>query len=104
MSPNQILRYSDAAGYKRSEFVTVLEATPAQVREFSCLANQVLAAESEDAIRPMPTDTASKWFALLANGRYMKLPNGKSSWELQDQLKAWIAAPMQEQIRNAYKR
>src|SRR3954462_576354 len=47
LSDNQLLRYTDAAGYRRAEFVTVIGAAPAQVREFSCMANQLLGNESE---------------------------------------------------------
>src|SRR5437667_3242972 len=76
LSPNQRLRYTDAAGYRRAEFVTVAGATPAQVREFGCLANKLLAAETESTPRPAPADTMSKSFTLLHRGKSLDLGKG----------------------------
>ena len=101
LSPNQLLRHTDAAGYRRAEFVTVAEATPAQVREFSCLANKLLAAETENGPRPTPTDTLTKSFSLLYQGRTLDLGEGRRRWEIEGELERFLTQPLQEMILRA---
>jgi hypothetical protein len=101
LSANQLLRYTDAAGYRRAEFVTVIEATPVQVREFSCLANKLLASESEKAPRPTPADTMTKSFSLLHEGKSLDLGEGRKRWEIQGELERFISQPLQELIMQA---
>jgi hypothetical protein len=101
LSANQLLRYTDAAGYRRAEFVTVLEATPVQVREFACLANKLLASEAEKAPRPTPADTITKSFSLLHEGRSLDLGEGRKRWEIEGKLERFISQPLQELIMQA---
>src|SRR5262245_47950095 len=101
LSANQLLRYTDAAGYRRAEFVTVVEATPAQVREFSCLANKLLASESETAPRPAPADTMTKSVSLLHEGKSLDLGEGRKRWGIESELERFIRQPLQEPILQA---
>jgi hypothetical protein len=101
LSANQLLRYTDAAGYRRAEFVTVLEATPVQVREFSCLANKLLASESETALRPARADTMTKSFSLMHEGKSLDLGGGRKRWEIESELERFITRPLQELILQA---
>jgi hypothetical protein len=104
LSSNQLLRYTDAAGYTRAEFATVIEATPVQVREFSCLANKLLASELEETSRPTPEDTITRTFSLLHNGKSLDLGNGRKRWEIEGELVRFINQPLQEPIMRAYER
>lgn len=104
LSANQLLRYTDAAGYTRAEFVTVIEATPAEVREFSCLANKLLATELEETSRPTPEDTITRTFSLLHNGKSLDLGNGRKRWKIEGELARFISQPLQEPIMRAYER
>lgn len=101
LSPNQFLRYTNAAGYRRAEFVTIIEATPVQVRDFSCLANKLLASESEKAPRPTPADTMTKSFSLLHEGKSLDLGEGRKRWEIEGELEAFIVQPLQQLIMQA---
>jgi hypothetical protein len=101
LSANQLLRYTDAAGYRRAEFVTVIEATPVQVREFSCLANKLLESESEKAPRPTPADTMTKSFSLLHEGKSLDLGAGRKRWEIEGELQRFISKPLQGLILQA---
>jgi hypothetical protein len=98
---NQLLRYTDAAGYRRAEFVTVIEATPMQIREFSCLANKLLESESENTPRPSPADTITKSFSLLHAGKSLNLGEGWKRWEIEGELVRFINQPLQERIMQA---
>ncbi len=103
LSANQLLRYTDATGNRRAEFVTVIEATPAQVREFSCQANKLLASEaSEEITRPAPADTITKTFSLLHKGKPLELGKGSKQWEIEGELTRFISQPLQEPILRAY--
>jgi hypothetical protein len=102
LSANQLLRYTDATGYTRAEFVTVIEATPVQVREFSCMANKLLGSESETASRPTPEDTITKTFSLMHNGKSLDLGEGRKRWEIEGELVHFISQPLQEPIMRAY--
>src|SRR5262249_6291469 len=86
LSVNQLLRYTDAAGYRRAEFVTVIEATPVQVRQFSCLANKLVGSESEETPRPTPADMIAKTFSLLHKGKSLELSQGRKRWEIEGEL------------------
>lgn len=101
LTANQLLRYTDAAGYKRAEFVTATPATPAQVREFSCLANKLLATEKESAPRPTPSDTLTKTFSLLHQGKPLDLGEGRERWEIETELERLMSQPLQELIMQA---
>jgi hypothetical protein len=101
LSANQLLRYTDASGYRRAEFVTATEATPAQVREFSCLANELLAIEPESGPRPTPADTITKSFSLLHKGEPLDLGEGRKRWEVEGALERFISQPLQEPIGRA---
>jgi hypothetical protein len=102
LSPTQLLRYTDATGNRRAEFVTVIEATPAQVREFACLANKLLASESEEITRPTPADTITKTFSLLHKGKPLELGKGSKQWEIEGELTRFISQPLQEPILRTY--
>jgi hypothetical protein len=95
---DQLLRYTDAAGYPRAEFVTVIAATPTQVREFSCLANKLLASPSERSNRPTPEDVMIKTFSLLHDGKSLDLGGGLIRWEIEAQIERLISQPLQELI------
>lgn len=101
LSANQLLRYTDAAGYRRAEFVTVIEATPVQVREFSCMANKLLASESENVPHPTPADTITKNFSLLHEGKSLDLGAGSKRWEIEGELERFIRKPLQALIMQA---
>jgi hypothetical protein len=102
LSANQLLRYTDATGNRRAEFVTVVEATPAQVREFACLANKLLASESDATPRPAPADTIARAFALLHKGKPAELGKGAKQWEVEGELARFISQPLQEPILRSY--
>jgi hypothetical protein len=102
LSADQLLRYTNATGYRRAEYVTILKATPAQVRQFSCLANKLLVTESEDWPRPLPADTIAKTFSLLHNGTPLALGSGSKRWEIEGELARFISQPLQEPILQAY--
>lgn len=101
LTANQLLRYTDAAGYRRAEFVTVAEATAAQVREFSCLANKLLAARTESLVRPAASDTLIKAFSLLHGGKPLDLGEGRERWEMESELERLMSQPLQEMIMQA---
>jgi hypothetical protein len=101
LSGNQLLRYTDAAGYRRAEFVTVIKATPMQVRAFSCLANKLLDSESEKIYRPPLADAMTKSFSLLNDGKYLDLGEGRKRWEIEGELVRFISQPLQELILQA---
>jgi hypothetical protein len=101
LSANQLLRYTDAAAYRRAEFVTAIEATPVQVREFSCLANKLLASETESAPRLTPADTMTKSFSLLHEGNLLDLGEGRTRWAIEGDLERFISQPLQELIMQA---
>jgi hypothetical protein len=101
LGANQLLRYTDAAGYRRAEFVTVIEATPVQTREFSCRANKLLGSESEDTPRPTRADMIKKSFSLLHAGKSLDLGEGRKRWEIEGELVRFISQPLQEQILQA---
>lgn len=101
---NQLLRYTDAAGYKRAEFVTVTEATPIQVREFSCLANKLLAVEPDNTSQPVPADVITKTFSLLHNGKSLYPAEGRERWKTEGKLARFISQPLQEPVMRAYER
>jgi hypothetical protein len=101
LGPNQCLRYTDAAGYRRAEFVTVAGAMPAQVKEFGCLANKLLAAKTESTPRPTPADTMTKSFTLLHGGKSLDLGEGRTRWEIEGELERFISQPLQELILRA---
>lgn len=94
LSTNQFLRNTDAAGYNRCEFVTVLEATPQQVRMFACLANKLLLTESETLERPQPADLVTKSFSLLHEGKILDLGGGRKRWEIEGQIEHFITGAL----------
>ena len=102
LSANQLLRYSDAAGYKRAEFVTLAEATPVQVREFSCLANKLLASEAGSSPQLVPQDTIKKTFSLLHGGKSLDLSEGIKRSGIIGELERFIKQPLQELILQTY--
>lgn len=103
LSNNQIVRYTDFVGYRRAEFVTVISATPIQIREFSCLANRLLATESDPTFhRPMRTDTMKKSFSLLHYGQVLDVGKGAKRWQIQGALESFINQPLQPLILQAY--
>jgi hypothetical protein len=103
LSNNQIVRYTDFVGYRRAEFVTVMSATPIQVREFSCLANQLLATESDPTFnRPMRTDTLKKNFSLLHHGQALDVGKGQKRWQVQGVIENFISQPLQQFILPTY--
>ena len=101
LTVNQLLRYTDAGGYRRAEFVTVADATPQHVRAFGCLANRLLATESEVHARPLPADTMTRSFSLLHEGRPLDLGGGRKRWASEGQLERFIKETLQEPIRQA---
>ena len=102
LSPNQLLRYTDAAGYKRAEFVTVAEATPAQVKDFSCLANKLLASKTGASPRLLPQDTIKKTFSLLREGKSFDLGEGLNRSGMIGELEFFIKQPLQELILQTF--
>ena len=102
LSPDQLLRYTDAAGYKRAEFVTVAEATPVQVRDFSCLANKLLASEAGSSPRLVPQDTIKKTFSLLHEGKSLDLGEGPNRSAMIGELEFFIKQPLQELILQTF--
>lgn len=103
LSNNQIVRCTSAAGYRRVEFVTILSATPIQVRAFSCLANKLLATESDQAFpRPMRSDTMKKSFSLLHHGQTLDVGQGQKRWKIQEALEYSISQPLQQLILQAF--
>jgi hypothetical protein len=101
LTSHQLLRYTDAAGYRRAEYVTVKEAGPIQVREFSCLANKLLATPSEKSPRPTPEDAMTKSFSLRHEGKALDLGEGRKRWEIEGELENFITRPLQELILQA---
>ena len=101
LSPNQLLRYTDAAGYKRAEFVTVAEATPAQVKDFSCLANKLLASKT-GASTLLPHETIKKTFSLLREGKSFDLGEGLNRSGMIGELEFFIKQPLQELILQTF--
>lgn len=103
LSNNQIVRYTDFVGYRRAEFVTVMSATPIQVREFSCLSNRLLATESDPTFnRPMRTDTLRKNFSLLHHGQALDVGKGQKRWQIQGVIENFISQPLQQLILATY--
>ncbi len=103
LSSNQIVRYTNAAGYRRAEFVTVTLATPIQVREFSCLANKLLVTESDRAFqRPLRSDTMKKSFSLIHCGEALDVGQGQKRWEIQGVLEQSISQPLQQSILQTF--
>ncbi len=93
----QLLRYTDAAGYRRAEYVTVAAATVEQARTFACLANTLLATEPDAGSRPTPPDTVAKSFSLIHEGK----PLQPGNWGLEGELERFISGPLQETILQA---
>jgi len=87
LGPNQCLRYTDAAGYKRAEIVTIVEATPAEVQEFALLANSLLAHPSVKSPADQMTDTVVYSFDLLTKGKKNPVFRGKK----EEHLKTFIS-------------
>lgn len=103
LSNNQVVRYTDFVSYRRAEFVTVMSATPMQVREFSCLANRLLATESDLTFhRPMRTDTMKKSFSLLHHGQVLDVGKGDKRWQIQGVMENFINQPLQPLILQTY--
>ena len=103
LSNNQIVRHTDFGSYRRAEFVTVISASPIQVREFSCLANRLLATESDPAFhRPLRTDTIKKNFSLLHHSQALDVGNGQKRWQIQGGLESFISQPLQQPILKIY--
>lgn len=105
LSDAQLLRYTDAAGYRRSEFVTVSDATPEQVREFSCLANELSAThrDPQPTFRRM-TDTLKKEFVLIHNGNRLPSGGGDARRKSEGILEKFVAKPLQEPIMQTYRK
>jgi len=103
LGANQFLRNTDAAGYNRCEFVTILEATPEQVRVFAFLANKLLMTESETLDRPLPADLVAKSFSLLHDGNKLDLGGGRKRWEIEGQIERFITDALQPLINQTYK-
>jgi len=104
LSANQHVRHTDVAGYARNEFVTIIDATLVQVREFSCLANKLLKSELEKISRPTREDTITKTFSLLHLGKKLDLGEGRKRWEIEGELVHFISLPLQEPIMRVHKR
>jgi hypothetical protein len=102
LGANQLLRYTDATGRRRAEFVTIVEATPAQARAFACLANKLLASEVEEMPRPQPAGAITKTFSLLHNGIPLDLGTGSQRWNIEGELARLISQPLQEPILRTY--
>jgi hypothetical protein len=103
LSSSQILRYTTAAGYRRVEFVTIISATPVQIREFSCLANKLLVTESDRASnRPLRADTMKRSFSLLHCGEALDVGQGQKRWEIQGILEQSISQPLQRSILQTF--
>lgn len=86
LGPNQFVRYTDAAGRARSEFVTVIGGDAAQARRFACLANTLLATPVGIVARPLPSDTAVKTLFIRRGGKDNPTEGGDVRWKLQDAL------------------
>jgi hypothetical protein len=103
LSSNQVVRYTDLVGYRRAEFVTVMSATPIQVREFACLGNQLLATVSDPTFnRPLRTDTLKKSFSLLHHGQVLDVGKGQKRWQIQGIIENFISQPLQQLILPTY--
>ena len=104
LSANQHVRHTNVAGHERNEFVTIIDATPVQVREFSCLANKLLKSELEKISRPTREDTITKTFSLLHIGKPLDLGEGRKRWEIEGELVRFITLPLQEPIMRVHER
>jgi hypothetical protein len=98
---NQTLRSIDAGGQQQTEYVTVVDAQPAQVRTFACLANKLLSSDSEPLERPQPADVMKRQFSLLHNGKALDLGEGRTRWEIEGELTQFMSQPLQEMILRA---
>lgn len=72
LQSNQLFRYTTAAGYRRSELVTVVSANPAQHRAMLCALNALAADPSVQGLpRMKPTDMLAKDLTVWLDGRSM---------------------------------
>jgi hypothetical protein len=105
LAESQLVRLTDAAGYRRGEFVTVSEATAGQAAQFSCLANSLVSTKkTSEPLQPLPTDTLVSEFTLLLDGKTVTFPRTSSARQVQEQLEKFIAQPLQDPILRAYQR
>ena len=101
LNDSQLLRYTTAEG-RRSEFVTVADASPEQAAEFSHLANKLLAIR-EEMVMPfaLQSDTLMIGFEAIHNGRRLPHSSGRATYKAQKELERFIAKPLQEMIMQA---
>ena len=81
--------------------MTVIDAQPAQIRTFACLANTLLASERETLDRPLPMDVMKRHFSLLHGGQSLDLGEGRRRWEIEGELVRFMSQPLQETILQA---
>ena len=101
LRPNQHLRRAAAGTQDRTDYVTVIDAQPAQIRTFACLANKLLASERETLDRPLPMDVMKRHFSLLHGGQSLDLGAGRRRWEIEGELVRFMSEPLQETILQA---
>jgi len=101
LKPNQYLRRDGGGNRNRTDYVTVVNAQPTQIRTFACLANKLLASERESLDRPLPMDVMKRQFSLLHGGQSLDLGEGRRRWEIEGELVQFISQPLQETLLNA---
>lgn len=102
LAANQLLRETDAAGYARREYVTIIEATPDQVRAFGCLANQLLAQPADRSAYPVAPGALARTLALLLDGKPLDIRKGGHRSPVAGEVDRFIKEPMQDAILRAY--
>jgi hypothetical protein len=105
---NQFVRYTNNAGYSRSEFVTMSAATPQQRYEFICAANRFLSLQKQTkktaAAPPPPMHAIARHLSLLHRGVEVRNDfSGSDGDQLKITLEKLISMPLQSMILKAYK-
>lgn len=98
LSPDQLIRHTDAAGFKRAEFVTAIAASPEQAKQFACLANALLLCGSEDGALPTPEGLIKKSFSLVLHGGAVDIGSGPKTSEVVGELLGFIHGALQGSI------
>ena len=107
LQPGQFVRRTTAAGYPRSEFVTVVGATREQREAMACALNALatdpaVPPRSGQHLRMPPSDTLAVDFTVLHEGAPATSGDSPARRGLEQSVEGLISQALQLQLRKAY--